>query len=136
MNAPTTASSHTHMGTPPPGYHQEWAKHTVHCHGFANLSAERGARVYSPEFMLLWNQLRLEICPGGDASSDVGMVSLYLNNRSDEVIDVDFGFGVNNGNGKQVEHNRSARLYHFDPVGVATHRWGFTNFATDRKSAV
>jgi hypothetical protein len=27
MNAPITASSHTHVGTPPSGYHQEWAKH-------------------------------------------------------------------------------------------------------------
>jgi hypothetical protein len=47
-NAPITASAHTHMGAPPPGYHQEWGKHTVYCHGFASLSAERNARFYSP----------------------------------------------------------------------------------------
>jgi phage terminase large subunit-like protein len=33
MNAPT-ASVHTHMGTPPSDYHQEWVTHTVHVHGF------------------------------------------------------------------------------------------------------
>jgi hypothetical protein len=55
-NAPITASAHTHMWTPPPGYHQEWGKHTVHVHGFASLSAERNARFYSPEFRLVGNQ--------------------------------------------------------------------------------
>jgi hypothetical protein len=38
MDAPITATAHTHMGTPPTGYNQEWATHTVHWHSFVNLS--------------------------------------------------------------------------------------------------
>ena len=52
------------MGTPPPGYQQEWAKHTVHWHGFLDLSTVRGEYVDSPEFMLLGNPWILEIFPG------------------------------------------------------------------------
>jgi hypothetical protein len=40
MDAPITASAHTHMETPVPGYHQERAKHTVHCHGFGSRFVE------------------------------------------------------------------------------------------------
>ena len=70
MSAPTTASTHTHMGTPPPGYNEEWVIHTIHCHGFGSLpSAEEGVEAHDfvdlPEFMLLGNQWSLEICPGG-----------------------------------------------------------------------
>ena len=122
MNAPTTASSHTHMGTPPPGYHDKWVTHTVHCHGFASLSAERGESVFSPEFMLLGNQLRLELYPGGHVNAAEGMASLYLWNRSDKAIDAEYGFSVNDGSGKQVAYKRSPGPYSFG--------YGWPNFAT------
>ena len=80
MDAPITASAHTHMGTPPPGYDEEWMTHTIHVHGFASLSTERGESVASPEFML----------PGGHANAAEGMTSLGLCNNSDKAIDIDF----------------------------------------------
>jgi hypothetical protein len=131
MIAPS-ASAHTHVGTPLPGYHQEWVKHTIHWHGFVSLSTVRGAFVYSPEFMLLGNPWRLELFPGGDTLSAEGMVSLGLANRSDKAIEIDYGFGVNDENGKQVAYNRSATPRNFGPVGGADgdDYWGFTNFAT------
>jgi hypothetical protein len=139
MNAPITASAHTHMGTPLPGYHQEWVKHTFHqewekhtvcVHGFTSLSSERNVLFYSPEFEVLGNQLRLEIFPGGRFDAEEGMVSLYLHNMSDKAIDIIFGFSVIDGIGKQVEHKRPAIPQRFDPVGTDTNRWGFRNFGT------
>jgi hypothetical protein len=63
-------------------------------------------------------------------------VSLELWNMSDKAVDIDFGFSVNDGNGKQVAYDRSSRTRNFAPVGtvspegVATNGWGFTNFGT------
>jgi len=42
MDAPITTSSHTHVGTAPPGYHDKWVTHTVHWHGFASLPLDSG----------------------------------------------------------------------------------------------
>jgi hypothetical protein len=63
------------------------------------------------------------------------MVSLYLENMSNKAIEIDFGFIVNDGNGRQVAYERSPGLRNFAPVdtvspGDATNGWGFKNFAT------
>jgi predicted amino acid-binding ACT domain protein len=135
MNAPITAA-HTHMGTPPSGYNQEWGNHTVHVHGFASLSTVRGECVASSEFMLLGNQWRLRIYPGGSATAAEGMASLSLENMSNKSIDIDYGFSVSDGNGKRVAYGRSATPEHFEPEGtvdlegIRLNSWGFTNFGT------
>jgi hypothetical protein len=124
MNAP--ASTHTHVGAAPPGYNQGWMTHTVHWHGFESLSALRGEFVWSPEFMLLGNQWRLEICPGGTSNAAEGMVTTFLANRSDKAIDIYFCFSVNDENGKQVAYE-----VNFAPMGDShggDYR-GFTDFA-------
>jgi hypothetical protein len=113
------------MGTPPPDYHQEWAKHTVHVHSFANLSTARGEFVDSPEFMLLGNEWRLAIYPGGKDEAAEGMVTVSLCNRSSKSIDIDFGFSVNDGNGRQVAYQQSPDPVNFAPLGVVNSAWGF-----------
>jgi hypothetical protein len=136
MNAPITASTHTHMGTPPPDYNQEWVMHTVHCHGFGSLSTVRGEGVASPEFMLLGNVWRVRVFPGGSANAVEGRVTLYLYNMSNKAIEVDYGFSVNDGIGKQVAYKRSANPRNFEPVGtvnpegIRLNGCGFINFAT------
>ena len=120
-----------HVGTLPPGYrHEEWVTHTVHYHAFANLSTEPGAFVFSPDFEGLGNQWQLQLHPGGDGAgaAEEGMVSLYLWNRSDKAIDIDYGFRIINGDGKQVACKRPATPRHFAPVGVVTNGWGWLNF--------
>jgi hypothetical protein len=107
------------MGPPPPDYHEEWATHTVHVHDFASLSTVRGEFVDSPEFMLLGNQWRLGICPGGDEGAVEGMVTVDLSNRSDKAIDIDFGFSINDRNGKQVAYEQFDGPHHFASVGDA-----------------
>jgi hypothetical protein len=135
MNAPITASSHTHVGTAPPGYQNEWVTHTVHWHGFGSLPSERGVGIDSPEFMLFGNPWSLWIYPGGRQDAEEGMVCLGLWNKSDKAIDIDFGFSVNNGKGKQVAYQRTVNPHNFAPVGtvnpegVDTNGGGFTNFA-------
>jgi hypothetical protein len=128
-NAPITTSTHTHMGTPPPDYNEEWVTHTVHWHGFESLSTVRGESVPSPEFMLLGNEWSLAVYPGGDDDAAEGMVTLDLFNESDKAIEIDSGFSVNDGNGKQVVHYRSPTPEHFGPVGARLNSGGFTNFA-------
>jgi hypothetical protein len=125
------------MGPPPGGYHEEeWVTHTVHCHGFERLPSARGEFEDSPEFMLLGNPLRLQMYPGGSANADEGMVSIYLQNMSDKAIDdIDFGFSVNDGNGKLVAYERTPSPCNFCPVGTVSpegtrlNEWGFHNFA-------
>jgi len=126
MDAPTTASAHTHMGTPPPGYDEDWVTHTIHCHGFASLSAaEEGESVDSPDFMLLGNQWRMQIYPGGDTAAAEGMTSLFLYNKSNKAIEIDYGFSVNDGRGKRVAYKRSgATPRNFAPVGGDKDHWG------------
>jgi hypothetical protein len=126
------------MGTPPPGYNEEWVIHTIHCHGFGSLpSAEEGVEaddfVDLPEFMLLGNQWSLEICPGGYVHADEGMVSIFLCNKSNKAIDIDYGLSVSDGRGKRVAYKRSATPCNFDPVGGADDHRGFTNFASRLK---
>ena len=65
-----------------------------------------GAR--SPELMLLGNQWRLGICPGGVEGAAEGMVTL-------KAIEIDYGFSINNCNGKQVAYKRTATPRILDP---------------------
>jgi hypothetical protein len=58
--------------------------------------------VKSPTFEGFGNQWRLKLYPGGDTTAVEGMMSLFLQNMSDKAIEIDFGFSVNDGNGKQV----------------------------------
>jgi hypothetical protein len=66
MSAPITASAHTHVGTLPPGYNQEWVTHTVHCHGFESFSAEEDESLTRPNLCSwgingFWWYVRLEM---------------------------------------------------------------------------
>jgi hypothetical protein len=63
--------------------------------------------------------------PRGHATAADGMVSLFLRNMSNKAIVIDFGFSVNNGNGKQVAYERTATPYSFGPMGTATGAGGF-----------
>jgi len=135
MRAPIIASSHTHVGTALPGYHQDWVTHTIHWHGFASLSTLRGVGVASPEFMLLGNQWRLRIYPGGDEIAAEGLMSIDLWNKSNKAIDAEYGFSVNDGNGKQVVYRQSEGPEHFAPMDDdgddydEDDYWGFSDFA-------
>jgi hypothetical protein len=126
MNAPTTS---VRIGTPPNGY-QEWTTTKVHIHGFADLSTERGASVYSPEFMALGNPWRLLLYPGGHSESRSGWVAIYLANGSYKSIDMNFGFSIKDGNGKQIANMQtSTPIINFGPL----YGRGFSDFAKRSK---
>lgn len=128
MNARATVSSNTHVGRAPPGYNQNFMTHTLHFHDFASLSTVRGEFVNSPEFMLLDNQWSVEMYPGGDeeemypGGDEEG--SLYLQNMSNNAIDVEYGFSVKDGGGKKVVH-QSTTHHTFDPANsTGLSSWG------------
>ena len=85
--------------------------------------------------LILGNLWDLEIYPGGHG----GRAHLILRNRSDNAIEIDYGFSVNDSNGKQVAYKQSVMSQHFAPVGdftpgsgVASRR-GWLNFAKRSK---
>ena len=127
MNARSAASSNTHVGRAPPGYNQNFMTHTLHFHDFATLSTERGEFVKSPEFMLLGNQWSVEMYPGGDeeemypGGDEEG--SIYLQNMSNNAIDIEYGFSVKVGRGKQVVYQSTHHT--FDPANsTGLSSWG------------
>ena len=131
MNAHHVES--VHVGTPPTGY-QEWTTTKVHVHGFANLSTRRNVYFASPEFMALGNPWRLKLYPGGDSNSKAGWVAIYLINRSSKEIDIDFGFSINDGNGKQiVSPHFSSSTHTFHPLGSQSRGRGCQDFAKRKK---
>jgi hypothetical protein len=115
------------VGTPPTGY-QEWTTTKVHVHGFADLSAVRNVPVDSSEFMALGNPWYLALYPGGRVHSETGWVAIYLQNRSSKSIDMNFGFSINDGNGKQIVSIQTSTPFTFDPRGSHCAK-GWTDFA-------
>ena len=102
--------------------------HTLHFHDFASLSTVRGEFFSSPEFMLLDNQWSVEMYPGGDeeemypGGDEEG--SLYLQNMSNNAIDVEYGFSVKDGGGKKIVH-QSTTHHTFDPANsTGLSSWG------------
>ena len=77
-------------------------------HGFADLPTERDSCamspscVTSPQFACLRHMWRLEIYPGGDATSGDGMVGVYLHNQSKKEIKINCGYCVKDSNDSDV----------------------------------
>ena len=81
------------VGTPPSTTTSDgWEIIQVHYHGFENLTTIRGEFIDSPDFTCFGHKWRLKIYPGGRTNSGDGMVSISLNNLSDESIKVKYGF--------------------------------------------
>jgi hypothetical protein len=127
INTRSAASSNTHVGRAPPGYNQKFMTHTLHFHDFSSLSTVRGEFVKSPEFMLLDNQWSVEMYPGGDkeemypGGDEEG--SIYLQNMSNNAIDVEYGFSVKYGGGKQLVYQSTHHT--FDPANsTGLSSWG------------
>ena len=88
----------------------------------------RGEFVKSPEFEVFGNQWCLGICQGGHTTAAEGMVPLYLYNKSNKAIEIDFGFSVNDENGRQLAYERVATPHNFAPMGNRS-SWGLIDFA-------
>jgi len=120
-----------HVGTPTPEFTKWLTKERttkiICVHKFASLSTERC--VDSPEFEGFGHQWCLTIYPGGVDDAAEGMVSLFLVNKSDKAIDIESGFSVIDGSGKQVTHRPIDGPDHFSPVGTGISVWGWEDFA-------
>jgi hypothetical protein len=80
------------------------------------------------------NQWRVRVFPGGSANAVEGMVSLCLDNMSNKAIEIDYGFSVSDGNGKQVAYEQSGTPCNFAPVDTDDiSRRGWPNFAKRSK---
>ena len=94
------------VGTPPESY-KEWTTVLVRFHGFANLTTTRGEDVQSPYFSCLGHQWRLDIYPGGRANSEEGYAGIKLAKRSNESIEIQWGYSIRNSDGEEVvTHSR------------------------------
>ena len=81
-----------------------WTTTEVRFHNFANLSTTTDENVKSPKFSSFGHEWRLKIYPGGREDSDEGMVAVYLGNRSNESIKVEWGVRVRDATGNEVHH--------------------------------
>ena len=117
-----------HVGTPPPDFNG-WTTTKIYFHGFADLSAVRNVPVYTPEFMALGNPWCLKLYPGGRYDSKAGWVGMYLCNPSNESIDMNFGFSIKDGNGKQIVSIQTSTPFTFDPRGSQSSGKGWPDFA-------
>ena len=121
-----------HVGEPPSDY-QGWVKREVHFHGFASLPEEDWYRSISPEFECLDHQWQLVLRPGGHSGwNNEADASIYLRHLSKDTIEIDYGFGINDDDGLQVFHTRTARALKFMPSSVGN-PWGCPNFASRSK---
>ena len=119
MSAQTTRIPRIDVGTPSREFQsqgsQEWEAADVLFHGFENLPASRKGHdcVLSPDFTCFGHQWCLQLHPGGNTTSDDGMVGLYLEHRSDESITIQFGFNVKTKNreGKTAFYTSTARYF-------------------------
>ena len=125
-----------HVGIPPikggkPPLDQGWVKRQVHFHGFASLPHQS----ISPKFECLDHQWELILCPGGHSGWNEAWnetdASIYLRHLSNDAIEIDYGFGINDNDGKQMFHTRTAGSFMFMPSGG--NPWGCTNFASRSK---
>ena len=127
------------VGTPPSSLstvNNEWEIIKVRYHGFENLSTTRNEYFPSPEFTCFGgHQWRLEIYPGGDLNSNDGMVSIFLQNMSDESIKVKYGFTVKDKEGNTQEEwvsPNEGRVFAprgtSDPDNQVGASWGSNNF--------
>jgi hypothetical protein len=78
--------------------------------------------------MQLGNLWRLRVFPGGCDDAGDGMVTLDLYNESNKAIEIEYGFIIIDGSGKQVAYKRSAGPSNFGPVGTADNGRRYTNF--------
>jgi hypothetical protein len=69
------------------------------------------------------------IYPCGEEDAAEGMVSVYLANRSNKAIEIDYGFSISDGSGKQVAYEQFDGPHHFASVGDAdgNNLWGFAD---------
>ncbi|KAL7534734.1 hypothetical protein ACHAWF_004927 [Thalassiosira exigua] len=88
-----------HVGSPPRNEAQPWKVTPVQFHGFEGLDAARGSLVESPEFECLGHKWLVKLYPGGDHDSEIGMVGLYLTNRSEVSDELHYGLSVVNSSG-------------------------------------
>ena len=127
------------VGTPPSSLstvNNEWEIIKVRYHGFENLSTTRNEYFPSPEFTCFGgHQWRLEIYPGGDLNSNDGMVSIFLQNMSDESIKVKYGLTVKDKEGNTQEEwvsPNEGRVFAprgtSDPDNQVGASWGSNNF--------
>ncbi|EJK56260.1 hypothetical protein THAOC_23893, partial [Thalassiosira oceanica] len=102
----------------PPGRLSEWVIAPVRFNGFLGLSTTRNECVISPEFSCFGHQWRLQIFPGGEEGSEDGYVAMYLQNRTEEAIEVKSNFIVKHPNGGEDVSDGWVNIVKFSPKGA------------------
>ena len=113
------------VGTPP-------AQPFVRFHGFANLTTTRDDYVETSRFSCFGHQWCLQICPGGDEDSDEGYVAVWLVNRSNTSIKIQYGYSVRDAKGKEVVHHEP-QTNEFGIDGSEENAWYIADFAKRSK---
>ena len=111
------------VGSPPSSLSKnndnEWGMVEVRYHGFRNLTTTRTECVESPEFTCFGRKWCLKIFPGGDSTSEEGMVGIFLYNMGNESIKVQFGLSVKGkGHTSKMDWLSPYKGNEFSPIGT------------------
>ena len=74
------AVKQVNVGKPPAEFPIEEDRVEVHFHEFENLTTRKGAAVKSSTFTCAGHEWNVWLYPGGDTSSEDGMIGVYLPN--------------------------------------------------------
>eukprot|EP00956_Cyclotella_meneghiniana_P024548 scaffold49424_cov30-Cyclotella_meneghiniana.AAC.1 len=79
-----------HVGEPPDDF-ECWERKTIYIHNFLDLPDAKGCDNVAclPEFKCFGHTWQLDVYPGGVDGADDGVVSVFINNLSEEKITVD-----------------------------------------------
>ena len=101
----------------PPGWLSDCVITPVHFNGFAGLTTIRDEFVTSPKFSCFGHQWIVRVHPGGDDDSIDGYVALWLENKSEESIEVEFVFVIKRPNGGKYMSKGPGEALKFLPAG-------------------
>ena len=111
------------VGAPPgAGRLSHWVMTPVHFNGFGDLPITANVPVWSPEFSCFGHRWSVAIYPGGDSVVSIGYVTLALENRTADTIEVEFETIVKHPNGGEDISQSCGRVMKFSTAGTAGDR--------------
>ena len=107
-----------HVGAPTGGL-SDWVIAPVYFNGFVGLTTVKDEAVESPEFTCFGHKWKLAMYPGGDHESDDGYVALWLDNMTEESIEIELKFTIKQPNGGEDISRGPGKIETFSPSGSA-----------------
>ncbi|KAL7537037.1 hypothetical protein ACHAWF_005635 [Thalassiosira exigua] len=107
---------------------RKWIVTPVLFHDFAQLDTTLDRHYLSPQFSSLGHSWMVDVCPGGDRESDPGLVALFLRNKTERPIRVEYSMIIKGKRGQEVESEHMDVLFQARTATDGIDGWGCSNF--------